>query len=99
MSTAHTPGPWVVNPIQLNQIATADARMEIARATVLNDQHETITNAKLMAAAPDLLEALSAFLRAPSVGSNGPGSSTIVVQDFNLRAARDAIAKATGGAV
>jgi hypothetical protein len=46
----------------------------------------------------DLLEALKAFLRAPSVGSSGPGSSTIVVQDFNLRAARAAIAKATGGA-
>ncbi len=45
-------------------------------------------------AAPELLAALEAFLRAPSVGSNGPGSSTIVVQDFNLRAARAAVEKA-----
>lgn len=37
-------------------------------------------------------EALAAFLRAPSVGSDGPGSATIVVQDFNLRAARAALA-------
>lgn len=58
MSTQHTPGPWVVNPIQPNQIATADAKQEIARATVLNDQHETIANARLIAAAPDLLDAL-----------------------------------------
>jgi hypothetical protein len=36
----------------------------------------------------ELVEALNAFLRAPSVGSNGPGSSTIVVQEFNLREAR-----------
>lgn len=54
--------------------------------------------ARLIAAAPDLLEALEAFLRAPSVGSSGPSSSTIVVQDFNLRAARAALAKAKGEA-
>lgn len=52
----------------------------------------------VMKAAPDLLDALEAFLRAPSVGSDGPGSSTIVVQDFNLRAAHAAVAKAKGGA-
>ena len=46
----------------------------------------------------ELLEALQSFLRAPSVGSAAPGSITIVVQDFNLRAARAAIAKFTGSA-
>jgi len=55
-------------------------------------------NARLIAAAPELLAALEAFLRAPSIGSSGSGSSTIVVQDFNLRAARAAIAKAEGTA-
>lgn len=54
------------------------------------------SDARLLAAAPELLEALESFLRVPSIGSSGPGSSTIVVQDFNLRAARAAIAKATG---
>ncbi|MFM2253773.1 MAG: hypothetical protein RJB68_2110 [Pseudomonadota bacterium] len=44
-----------------------------------------------------LLDALKSFLRAPSVGSNGPGSITIVVQDFNMKAARTAIAEAQGG--
>lgn len=44
----------------------------------------------------ELLEALRAFLRAPSVGSAGPGSVTIAVQEFNLRAARAAISNATG---
>lgn len=48
----------------------------------------------LHAAAPDLLAALEAFLRAPSSGSAGPGSITIEVQTFNLNAARAAIAKA-----
>jgi hypothetical protein len=42
----------------------------------------------------ELLEALKSFLRAPSVGSAGPGSITIVVQEFNMRAANAAIAKA-----
>jgi hypothetical protein len=42
-----------------------------------------------------MLEALRAFLRAPSIGSNGPGSVTIEVTTFNLEAARAAIGKAT----
>ena len=54
----HTPGPWVVSPIQLNQICTADARMEVARAIVYSNAHETIANARLIAAAPELLEML-----------------------------------------
>lgn len=46
--------------------------------------------------ARELLAALQAFLRAPSIGSDGPGSLTIVVQEFNLKAARAAIAKGEG---
>lgn len=46
----------------------------------------------------ELMASLQAFLRAPSIGSNGPGSSTIVVQDFNLRAASAVITKIQGGA-
>jgi len=42
----------------------------------------------------ELVEALRSYLRAPSVGSNGPGSSTIVVQTYNARAARAALKKA-----
>jgi hypothetical protein len=56
----------------------------------------SLSDARLISAAPDLLEALKSFLRAPSVGSDGPGSHTIVVQDFNIKAAKAAIAKATG---
>lgn len=44
----------------------------------------------------ELLAALEAFLRAPAVGSAGPGSITLAVQEFNIRAARAAIAKAGG---
>lgn len=37
--------------------------------------------------AADLEAALASFLRAPSVGSKGPGSITIEVQTFNREAA------------
>jgi len=43
---------------------------------------------------PQLIEALKSFLRAPSTGSDGPNSVTIVVQEFNLANARKAIAAA-----
>jgi hypothetical protein len=97
----HTPGPW-----SFEQIGVTDAgpnhddvfdigpcdregAMRKRIATVVGD------DARLIAAAPELLAALQAFMRAPSIGSSGPGSVTIEVQTFNLDAARQAIAKAT----
>ena len=100
----HTPGPWKVShETDISGIENDPANgcvgaVDVAHVYLRTVPGRTEANARLIAAAPELLEALSAFLRAPSVGSNGPGSSTIVVQDFNLRAARAAIAKATGGA-
>ena len=94
MNAQHTPGPWAKIGAS---VANASTRKTIAVAVGCDgNSGEEEANARLIAAAPELLEALEAFLRAPSVGSGGPGSSTIVVQDFNLRAARAAIAKATG---
>ena len=61
---------------------------------LLDDSQQTVI--ELQKQRNELLDALRAFLRAPSVGSAGPGSVTIAVQDFNLRAARAAIAKVTG---
>lgn len=54
----HTPGPWEVNSIFANKITTADTKSEIAWAIILSDHDETIANACLIAAAPDLLLAL-----------------------------------------
>lgn len=36
---------------------------------------------------PKLVEALVSFLRAPAIGSSGPGSITLEVQSFNREAA------------
>lgn len=67
-----------------------------AICTVHDFDGERDAHARLIAAAPELLAALHSFLRAPSIGSNGPGSATIVVQEYNIRAAERAISKATG---
>ncbi len=93
MNTQHTPGPWKVKSI-VGVYAQDGSLVASLHTPISNGDNQ---DARLIAAAPELLEALQAFLRAPSVGSDGPGSSTIVVQDFNLRAARAAIVKATGG--
>ena len=107
MNQKHTPGPWAVNPVQLDQICTADARMEVARATVFRDAHgtianahETIANAQLIAAAPDLLEALKNADKL--ISQLMPGIKHIALQDYaflnnTLMANTAAIAKATGG--
>ena len=97
--TQHTPGPWVVNPIQLNQIATPDARLEIARATVLRDQHETIANARLIAAAPDLLEALVELSKSFIGAYTNDQRSDDEIDDHRLlweNKARELIARITG---
>lgn len=52
---------------------------------------------QLHAAAPRMRDALRAFLRAPSIGSSGPGSVTIEVTTFNLVAARAALRDVDGG--
>ena len=99
----HTPGPWGVRDLPTTQRyigpsndgGAPSVALVLARVNVPDERLSA--DASLVAAAPELLAALESFLRAPSVGSGGPGSITIVVQDFNLRAARAAIAKATGG--
>jgi hypothetical protein len=85
----HTPGPWECS---IYQDKISWHYRLFANETDLSAK----ANALLISSAPDLLEALKSFLRAPSIGSDGPGSHTIVVQDFNIKAAKAAIAKATG---
>ena len=101
MSTAaHTPGPWFVNgpydsPCDyFIRTYHDEEHFDIACANV-DETGNSRANARLIAAAPELLEALESFLRCPSVGSDGPGTSTLRVMDYHLKSARAAIAKAT----
>lgn len=91
----HTPGPWEAVSWTVFPESYGDSICTMGLyAKRADSEHEA--NARLIAAAPELLSVLEAFLRAPSAGSRGPGSVTLEVQSFNLDAARAAIAKATG---
>lgn len=69
MSTKHTPGPWTVNP-HFNHGAEVRSLASVAWCSVASthgasgsqviDVAEARANARLIAAAPDLLEALEA---------------------------------------
>jgi hypothetical protein len=66
MSSQHTPGPWAVHT-PTNAAFTRHPPImsdtgEIAKATWAGSERETDSNARLIAAAPDLLIALEACL-------------------------------------
>ncbi len=60
----HTPGPWIVSPYAKNLVVTVDDKVGIADVAMCAPwikkppQEEQDANAKLMAAAPDLLNEL-----------------------------------------
>ena len=56
MNTTHTPGPWRISSIGSYGLTIGDEKQIIG--TVHGDNSESIANARLIAAAPDLLEAL-----------------------------------------
>jgi hypothetical protein len=69
MSNAHTPGPWVVGPVDdtvVTHLGRDGVRYEIAAIDGdYNSPDEWPTmeaNARLIAAAPDMLDALKALL-------------------------------------
>lgn len=73
MSTSHTPGPWLVNQYRhLNSIVWIDGPDRTKIATMANNKDRA--NARLIAAAPELLEELKACveeLEAVWQGSGG----------------------------
>jgi hypothetical protein len=87
MNTKHTPGPWVVTPTKWNLLDTFEiSRIDKSEwiAQVLDDE----ANARLIAAAPELLEVLVEILPFAEeiINSNHP----------TWKKAKSAIAKATG---
>ena len=89
----HTPGPWINRSNR--DILTADKLCRIADiANGPSTDEERLGNAILIAAAPDLLEAL----RAIATQSVGDDWTPIQALAFIKQHAKDAIAKATGGA-
>lgn len=84
MSTQHTPGPWIVERDgAMLEVCNAETLFTVAR--VFRQEQ----NARLIAAAPDLLAALLALMDLESRGRVMP-----IGREWD--AARAAIAKATG---
>jgi len=67
----HTPGPWVSKPATCGVFA-ADGNREVARTIWRgpNDDQEHIANNRLIAAAPDLLDALEEAARCWELSTN-----------------------------
>lgn len=93
MTTQHNPGPWYIDC--QNESATIGYRAIVDNEgyTVCSPSPMGQANARLIAAAPDLLAALKAFDDAFSHYCEGDPDSDEVSA---LYQAREAIAKATG---
>jgi hypothetical protein len=77
MKTKHTPGPWVVGYTAETATVDAECRMICELENYYGDED---ANAKLIAAAPDLLEALQEIERR-LVDPDNPRSQTWMCSD------------------
>lgn len=101
MSAKHTPGPWVIEEWDSDYGPTGDfsifqsdeeeVRMPIASVQAAFNGKNTQANARLIAAAPDLLEAAMSLKDV----CNRPSAARTRAEAW--RALDKAIAKATGG--
>jgi hypothetical protein len=64
----HSPGPWMARPMVRNTLITAADGTQVADSLGVADD-DNVANAKLIAAAPDLADALEVFLEARASGS------------------------------
>lgn len=87
MTTQHTPGPWEINGDQYVESLSLDTPLSICMLADCGEATES--NGALIAAAPDLLDALRDLV-------------AVTEQTYDnrheLAAALDAIERATGGA-
>ncbi len=97
--TAHTPGPWIVrNGVFIDAPTMRDVaqvRGVGASEGVLNPDLEIVANARLIAAAPDLLAAVSNLLDQIENGAPFTGKASDM-QRNSVEQARQAITKAAG---
>jgi hypothetical protein len=92
MSGQHTPGPWTYHADSGSSCAALIATGSFVCEFI---EPPTEANARLIAAAPELLEALKSIIC--SVGhDDGDGWYTVSLHEDEVQAARAAIAKATG---
>lgn len=97
MSVKYTPGPWVAAGFWVEHpdenvpdICTCDPR-DIDRSSLLRSHSEIKANARLIAAAPDMLEALQSLVRAVE-----QFTSAVALGWPELEQAKAVITQATG---
>ena len=83
--TQHTPGPWIVWPDNNNRLQVGQSTNYTVAEMMQTPIHGQEANARLIAAAPDLLDALQHLMVAH-------GEQL----DYAFQQAQEAIAKATG---
>jgi hypothetical protein len=101
----HTPGPWQVNHIDGEKFRIVDSRdmLELSNIATVHfhddEEGETKANAKLIAAAPELMTALLQIIEEAGLRMGFAEADGAVFGTINRMAycARQAIAKATGG--
>jgi hypothetical protein len=93
MNTKHTPGPWSYYPDENRIVAFTEYTIANLERSMKPESDEA--NSKLIAAAPELLEALHHILRAHDSGNNGAFMGEAVLCGHFAEKARAAIAKAT----
>ena len=91
MTTKHTPGPWTVHSCEMrpHHEITAECGRRIATQNDYHDGQDK-ANARLIAAAPELLTALRALLACPAMCEDTAEPETVKAYDL----AMDAISKA-----
>ena len=100
----HTPGPWIAIPTTAISRNANTVRMDVV--TTSGEWNPAFVagdilpeDARLIAAAPDLLAALNRLIQSLPEDSNDYPDSASARQVFDsIRFAREAISKATGGA-
>jgi hypothetical protein len=99
----HTPGPWTISPAcgdfvvpQLDGFPSGVAAVAVALRGAPNRSEEEVgANARLIAAAPELLDALKNLMHAEHAPYRGPLQYDSVREDAWDRA-RAAVARAAG---
>lgn len=104
MSAQHTPGPWAsdglevwgTHAMRINLTSGGTPRIAVCDAhTDAEREFPAEANARLIAAAPELLEVLKTIVRAAD-GRTIPGNLILDENSPLMEAARDAITKVLG---
>jgi len=91
MKTAHTPGPWW-NPPFSNEVMTIPrGDIKICKVHAISDNDHGEANAQLIAAAPELLEALKEALTRLKEIRDDHGTNS----EITIKQSQQAITKAT----